>query len=161
MFTPPPGQPGGGMPAFNPPPGFSFPPGFMPSAPGNGSMGGNGSMPIMPPFNHTGGGCIATGPFANLTVHLGPMWNVTYNPRCVKRDFGEEMFISSGNQSNIDRAMAQTTFGAMTLAAEWTVHNAGHGGVGGMLGDMIDAWSSRMFYSVLGLFALLICLFSI
>ncbi|KAJ5721861.1 tyrosinase [Penicillium malachiteum] len=47
----------------------------------------------------TGGGCVTSGPFVNLSVNLGPSWldvpgdNITrmsnpldYNPRCLKRD---------------------------------------------------------------------------
>ncbi|KAK3316884.1 hypothetical protein B0H66DRAFT_626479 [Apodospora peruviana] len=64
--------------------------------------------PIMLPSG-TGGGCIATGPFANLTVNMGPVEldapggihksaNLSapggvfaYNPRCVKRDLTDEI----------------------------------------------------------------------
>jgi len=45
-----------------------------------------------------GGGCVKTGPFANMSVNLGPIalyetppgpdFGLGYNPRCLKRDVG-------------------------------------------------------------------------
>jgi tyrosinase len=75
-------------------------------------MSGNGlyspypglQLPLYPPpYNvippDQGGGCVTTGPFANMTVNLGPFFpglpdvppnpqadGLGYNPRCLRRD---------------------------------------------------------------------------
>lgn len=35
-----------------------------------------------------GGGFVTKGPFANMTINLGPRDSVAYNPRRLKRDVG-------------------------------------------------------------------------
>src|SRR4051794_19132956 len=58
---------------------------------------------ILPPG--TGGGCVTSGPFKNMTVNLGPMaldepggvvasnpaGPLAYNPRCLRRDLTTEV----------------------------------------------------------------------
>lgn len=42
----------------------------------------------------TGGGCVFAGPFANMTVHLGPITEpdpTQDNPRCLKRDLNPDI----------------------------------------------------------------------
>jgi tyrosinase len=121
-----------------------FPAGSTP--PFGGGAGGPppGGLPAFN-FTSTGGGCILSGPFANLTTHMGPSSRVTLNPRCVTRDFSQASFNTSGSRASVDNVLAQTYFGAMSQISESTVHGAGHGGVGGISGDMVDPWSSRTF----------------
>ena len=42
----------------------------------------------------SGGGCLKTGPFANMTVNIGPLTSrnpLAYNPRCIKRDLNDDI----------------------------------------------------------------------
>ncbi|KAJ0422353.1 hypothetical protein BJY00DRAFT_311074 [Aspergillus carlsbadensis] len=74
--------------------------------------------------DRSGGGCIPDGPFANLTINMGPGDSTAYNEWCVRRDF------LPSHYWDFDRM------------SEFTVHNAGHVGVGGLYGVLTDAWAS-------------------
>lgn len=72
-----------------------------------GVAGGNIQLPA-----GLGGGYVTTGPFANMTVNLGPVGGLSgtaagphgglgYNPRNLKRDVGPEMNIRYANHSTV------------------------------------------------------------
>lgn len=125
-----------------------------------GSMGGNGAFA---PHNCTnafqnnkncipagaGGGCVTQGPFANMSVNLGPISptlaaaNVTalspadffrYNPRCLRRDVS--VFVSSGwttDQNSTDLIAGSTsveefqdTMQGNPSTGDFGVHGGGH-----------------------------------
>lgn len=48
-----------------------------------------------------GGGFVTTGPFANMTVNLGPGDSVAYNPRRLKRDVGPALMTRYANYTTI------------------------------------------------------------
>jgi tyrosinase len=83
--------------------------------PGRGDviLGGNG-LPELPIPAGTGGGCVTSGPFKNMTVNLGPVslglpGGVTesngdglgYNPRCLKRDLTDFVNKRFANASTV------------------------------------------------------------
>lgn len=102
----------------------------------------------------TGGGCVTTGPFADLTVNLGPVAPITpdlmsqppndtfgnlYNPRCLKRDFLPS--ISTGNLSwaNVTSLMQTPTIHEFHPFLEIYMHPSAHSFIGG---DAFDLFSS-------------------
>ncbi|PTB41893.1 hypothetical protein M441DRAFT_57967 [Trichoderma asperellum CBS 433.97] len=97
----------------------------------------------------TGGGCISTGPFANLTVNMGPGLNFTYNPRCLTRDFSPWFVSQTLNSSVVNWALKAPNFyefdrrveGGVTVA-DATYHSGGHKGIGGDIGEISDLYSS-------------------
>lgn len=69
----------------------------------------------------TGGGCVTSGPFKNMTVRLGPSWlavpgdNITrmsnpldYNPRCLKRDLTTAILQKYVNYTSIVNLITQS-----------------------------------------------------
>ncbi|KAK3385528.1 hypothetical protein B0H63DRAFT_494484 [Podospora didyma] len=95
-------------------------------------FGGNGLPPPGPVPYMTGGGCVTTGPFADLTVNLGP-WNSTvYNPRCLTRDFSPWLAARTLN----------STVGPGLNLTGLTYHAGGHLAVGGDFGDIGNSYSS-------------------
>lgn len=97
--------------------------------------------------DRTGGGCIPDGPFANMTIHMGPGLSTAYKAQCVRRDFVPSYFMASGSVEAVSTAMGYVDFGSFTRQTELTVHGAGHIGVGGLYGVLTDAWASRKFSS--------------
>ena len=108
-------------------------------------------LPVNPPWDvpdRTGGGCIQTGPFANLTTHLGPEDSVALNPHCVRRDFSPVSFANMSGPAAVKEGMSQPDHGWFDRITESSFHAGGHWGVGGLYGHMTDKWSSREFPSL-------------
>ncbi|KAJ8068053.1 hypothetical protein OCU04_003632 [Sclerotinia nivalis] len=130
------------------------------------SMSGNGlyynhtGIPVAgapPPFDiippGVGGGCVTTGPFKNMTVHLGTLFGTIsgtpvnpqadgfgYNPRCLRRDVNVHSAAVTKtnythdlitNPSNADIYWFQTVMQGLFSIGEWGVHTGGHFTIGG------------------------------
>jgi tyrosinase len=91
---------------------------FIPGG-GNVILGGNG-LPEIPIPAGTGGGCVTSGPFANMKVNLGPVAlgltngstitngdGLGYNPRCLKRDLTDYSNRRFANASSIVRLVLE------------------------------------------------------
>lgn len=100
-----------------------------------------GGVPA-PVSDHTGGGCIPDGPFANMSIHIGPGFSTKYNEYCVRRDFVPSLFVNCANPSNVADGMAQPSFGHFSKLTETLLHAAGHPAVGGLYGTLTDTWAS-------------------
>lgn len=99
----------------------------------------------------TGGGCITDGPFANVTLNIGPGPITTYNPHCLRRDFIPSIFVTKLTESaaawteeavdffGYDRRVE--LYPNLTLQDVRT-HGGGHFAIGGMVGEMSDTHSS-------------------
>ncbi|RKK82354.1 hypothetical protein BFJ69_g3279 [Fusarium oxysporum] len=121
------------------------------------SMGSNGKAIPHGPVNDTalgstrllypgtGGGCIESGPFANLTIHLGPVAllpagknnGFNYNPRCLIRDISPEWSKNAKPTDVVNVISAYSDFQSFDIGLEGLngLHAAGHFGVGGMMAD--------------------------
>ncbi|KAF2641664.1 Di-copper centre-containing protein [Massarina eburnea CBS 473.64] len=110
----------------------------------------NGVDEIIAPAG-TGGGCVTSGPFANMTVNLGPVSLIVpgnstesngdgleYNPRCLKRDLTTEINRRYANatsvvdtliKDNVDQF--QMTMQGMPDSGELGIHGGGHFAMGG------------------------------
>jgi tyrosinase len=103
----------------------------------------------------TGGGCVASGPFENLTLHLGPFdynltsrdslpsWAFAYNPRCFTRSLNTEVLARFNNQNAIDALLASKDITAFQHALDnFPNPQAGvagvHGGAHLCLGEPIQ-----------------------
>lgn len=97
--------------------------------------------------DRSGGGCIPDGPFANLTIHMGPGPSTAYNAWCVRRDFVPSQFVKAASVEAVKAAVeGYKDFGAFSQGTEVTMHSAGHLGVGGLYGVLTDVWASRKFF---------------
>ncbi|KAH8668543.1 hypothetical protein BX600DRAFT_435074 [Xylariales sp. PMI_506] len=113
----------------------------------------------------TGGGCVTSGPFQNMTANLGPFdfdlvftglpsnWTA-YNPHCLQRDLNDYVATLYGNQTAVDYLLAQpniTAFqGTMSklspTAADIGVHPGGHFSIGLALIDFFASPSDPAFF---------------
>jgi tyrosinase len=137
------------------------------------SLGGNGeydpeaaqgSLPsgtLLP--RGTGGGCVTTGPFANLTAQFGPIpfsqvfaggppanWTVP-NPRCLSRDLNDWGVATFLNEDEIDAELARPTIGDFqyyinAVGDTAGLHGGGHYGVGGTMFDFFASPQDPAFY---------------
>lgn len=124
-------------------------------------FGGNGllipvnlSDPLSVP-GRTGGGCIQDGPFVNLTVNLGPLSDLSGNPRCLARDFSPYFANRYLGMNTTQVTLSQPDFGWFDRVVEGGpsfdasgVHGGGHYGVGGTYGQMGDLYASPSDVSV-------------
>ncbi|KAL2165018.1 hypothetical protein VTH06DRAFT_314 [Thermothelomyces fergusii] len=105
--------------------------------PPEGVSGGNISLPA-----GVGGGFVRTGPFANMTVNLGPVGGLAdtapgpqgglgYNPRGLRRDLGGAMNTRYANYTTVLRLLSQPDVDAFRTVSEgvpYTVEIGPHGG---------------------------------
>lgn len=71
---------------------------------------------------------IPSGPFADLTVHLGP--GMTNTDHRLKRK-GDVRNSVQANQTYVDTVMSAITFAQFQNSLSRSLHGAGHGGIGG------------------------------
>lgn len=103
----------------------------------------------------TGGGCVETGPFKNMQLHLGP-FDVTeayhslradafrYNPRCFTRSLNSNLASMFTNETCVDRLLASTDIvdfqRTINLNPSLTglvgIHGGGHFTLGDTMADM-------------------------
>lgn len=109
----------------------------------------------------TGGGCIQTGPFVNMSVNLGPVNSagslpgyigsgngLDYNPRCLTRDFNTAWSRDGLNYERVTDTILQSVNYA-TLNSNLGrdgVHPSGHFTIGGMQDDLFESPADPAFY---------------
>ncbi|OIW34170.1 Di-copper centre-containing protein [Coniochaeta ligniaria NRRL 30616] len=97
-----------------------------------------------------GGGCITDGPFKDRQIPMGPANHTEYTPHCLRRDISPWLITQTANSSVLYWALQATSHwdldhrieGLSLAVSGMTLHAAGHLGVGGMIGDMANMYSS-------------------
>jgi hypothetical protein len=94
----------------------------------------------------SGGGCLTSGPFVNLSSHLGPHGapisdGFAYNPRCITRNFRDRILQQDLSYQNVTTIMQTSDLQAFSdyMGASTGLHSDGHT-VTGRLQD--DLWAS-------------------
>lgn len=77
--------------------------------------------------------CITDGPFANLTLHLGPIYEVT--DHCLSRSLSANS-ITWANQTYLDACYAAEDYETAYPLFSSSPHTAGHAAVGGVMLDV-------------------------
>ncbi|KAF1940908.1 Di-copper centre-containing protein [Clathrospora elynae] len=137
--------------------------------PGQGSvnLGGNGLPDLFLPAG-TGGGCVKSGPFKNMSVNLGPVSlgltngstisngdGLSYNPRCLKRDLTDYSNRAFANATalahliiaNKDVYNFQMEMQGVPGSGNIGVHGGGHYSMGGDPGrDLFTSPGDPLFY---------------
>ena len=100
----------------------------------------------------TGGGCITDGPFANITVTLGPsnatgnstdqQYGLAYNPRCITRDFEA----TNLSYSVIADLWTQSSIHTFHPLLEKGAHVGGHLYMGGDGSDVYSSPNEPVFF---------------
>ncbi|KAH7031367.1 uncharacterized protein B0I36DRAFT_122126 [Microdochium trichocladiopsis] len=104
------------------------------------------------PLARTGGGCVTNGPFASRQIPMGPGKSTDYTPHCLRRDFVPTLTASKLSTPEVQYERSASTYAEYSQRVElvslnpdlsgMTTHGAGHFGVGGMVGEMSDMYSS-------------------
>lgn len=101
----------------------------------------------------TGGGCVTSGPFANMSVNLGPIaldvpgggpqqsnpaGPFAHNPRCLRRDLSDAVNQRFANASSVRHVLSQDTVANFQMimqgipgSGDIGVHGGGHYSLGG------------------------------
>ncbi|KAF2270939.1 Di-copper centre-containing protein [Lojkania enalia] len=131
------------------------------------NLGGNGLPDLILPAG-SGGGCVTSGPFKDMTVNLGPTAlgipggetisngdGLSYNPRCLKRDLTNYANQRFANASSIVRLILgtheindfQMTMQGIPGSGDIGVHGGGHYSMGGDPGrDLFVSPGDPLFY---------------
>ncbi|PGH13112.1 hypothetical protein AJ79_03819 [Helicocarpus griseus UAMH5409] len=88
-------------------------------------------------------GCIADGPFANYTNHIGP--NYTFTDNCINRYVDDEIS-NWTSQSEVDKCLHETEWDAAWNCIHLNPHDGGHAGVGGAPGHRVASPGDPLFY---------------
>ncbi|KAK0462538.1 Di-copper centre-containing protein [Desarmillaria tabescens] len=86
---------------------------------------------------------VPSGPFANLTVHLGPGMSNTDHRLTRKGDARNSLQV---NQTYVDSVMSATTFAQFQNSLSRSLHGAGHGGIGGDMINILTAPNDPLFW---------------
>ncbi|KAK1479530.1 hypothetical protein CCUS01_04659 [Colletotrichum cuscutae] len=79
-----------------------------------------------------GGGFVTTGPFANMSVNLGPVGGLGYNPRGLKRDVGPAMNQRYANYTTVLNLLLKPNISEYRLLSEGVPYTPEIGPHGGM-----------------------------
>ncbi|PGH15885.1 hypothetical protein AJ80_05417 [Polytolypa hystricis UAMH7299] len=97
----------------------------------------------------TGGGCVADGPFKDMVIRLGPMDDLSGNPRCLHRDLSPYFAGRYLGMNQTILTISQPDFGQFTRVNDGGpsfddsgLHGGGHYSVGGTFGEMGDLYAS-------------------
>ncbi|KAG9230699.1 putative tyrosinase [Amylocarpus encephaloides] len=144
---------------------------------GNGEYAPHGCTQALPtglncvPDDGTGGGCVTTGPFKDMTVNLGPVSptlslttanstvtandGTVYNPRCLRRAVSSWVSTRYTSDKNVTDLITdknniadfQTTMQGNFATGEYGVHTGGHFTIGGDPGgDIFTSPGDPTFY---------------
>lgn len=97
------------------------------------------ASPVFDPITGFGGngtgsdGCITDGPFVNMTLHLGPVYEIT--DHCLSRSLNQDA-IEWAAQDNIDECMAMQNYSSAWPCFSSKPHTAGHAAVGDVMLDI-------------------------
>lgn len=88
--------------------------------------------------------CITTGPFVNTTLHLKRLGSDPAD-YCISRSINFNQFQQS-TQTHLDACMAIDNYTSAWQCWHGSPHNAGHGGVGGVMVDVVLSPGDPLFY---------------
>ncbi|UNI21818.1 Tyrosinase [Purpureocillium takamizusanense] len=103
-----------------------------------------------------GGGFVTTGPFANITINVGPGDNVAYNPRRIKRDVGPGLNTRYANYTTVLNLLQKPNVDEFRSLSEGVLytdelgpHVSGHGTITGASGgvDFFNSPGDPAFYT--------------
>lgn len=123
-------------------------------------LGGGEGLPALYLPTGSGGGCVTDGPFADMEVNLGPVGlalpggklevngtGLGYNPRCLKRDFTDEIIRKYSNATAIaynilkpkDVDDFQMTMQGVPGSGSIGIHGGGHYAMGGKCNNLLQS----------------------
>ena len=94
------------------------------------------------------------GPFANTTLHFGPVFplgnrnrtGLEYSPHCMTRDFLQTLSKQFLSRESVDNLLSQPTLADFRSTLDAGIHFAGHSGVGGYMSDIFTSPQDPVFY---------------
>ncbi|KAK8252232.1 amino acid transporter [Phyllosticta capitalensis] len=99
-------------------------------------FGGNGTG------TDRGSDCVATGPFANISLHMSSHNKTDY---CLTRAWSQSD-LNGANSSNVQECFDYANYTDAWSCYNGHPHAAGHGGTGGLMLDPIDSPGDPMFF---------------